>query len=180
MVMASPGLYRYMFLIALVLSIHTSWGQERTEEKTDPTELLKRWNGEWTTNTLFKKSVWFPKRIKAEGTTTVEFIMNERYQQSRSETGEQHTLELTRFDNTSGKFKKWVFEEDGTTSTWLGRWDDSASTMTWTYVDFTGSGLYGKMIERFKKENVLQISITLEDSDGNRLLDVEITQVREK
>ena len=47
--------------------------------------------------------------------------------------------------------------------------------MTWNYLDFSGIGINGKIIEQFKTNPEIETTVVMEDSKGNKLLDIELT-----
>ena len=42
--------------------------------------------------------------------------------------------------------------------------------MTWTYVDFTNSGIRGEITENFSSNNTINVNIVMKDKNGNNLL----------
>ncbi len=113
------------------------------------------------------------------GTAKAEWILNGRYQQISSHTGEYETRELQRYEPRSGKYHKWVFSSDGSNSFWIGGWDAESSTMTWEYIDF-GAGLKGRIVDRFISDGKYESTVLMKDGTGKVLLDVRTTQTRMK
>ncbi len=140
---------------------------------------LKKWLGMWNSQIEIRPAAWSVKSQKLSGTVKAEWILNGRYQQISSHTGEYETRELQRYEPKSGKYHKWVFSSDGSNSFWSGAWDDESATMTWEYVDF-GAGLKGKIVDRFVSDGKNESKLPMEDSRGNVLLDVRSTQTRVK
>ena len=139
--------------------------------------VLDRWLGMWKSQVEFKPAAWSPKARELSGTAKAEWILNGRYQQISSRTGEYETRELQRYEPVSGKYHKWVFSSDGTNSFWTGGWDAEASAMTWEYIDF-GAGLKGSIVDRFISDRKYESTVLMKDSTGKVLLDVRSTQTR--
>ncbi len=93
-------------------------------------KALDGWLGSWKSQFEFESAAWSPQARELSGTATVEWILNGRYQQISSRTGEYETRELQRYETRSGKYHKWVFSSDGSNSFWIGAWDAESSTMT--------------------------------------------------
>ena len=142
-------------------------------------KALDGWLGSWKSQVEFKPAAWSPKARELSGTAKAEWILNGRYQQVSSRTGEYETRELQRFEPGSGKYHKWVFSSDGSNSFWIGAWDGQSSTMTWEYVDF-GAGLQGRIVDRFIGDGKYESTVLMKDSAGKVLLDLRSTQTRMK
>lgn len=140
---------------------------------------LDRWLGTWKSQVEFKPAAWSPKAREMSGTAKAEWILNGRYQQISSHTGEYETRELQRYEPRSGKYHKWVFSSDGSNSFWIGGWDAESSTMTWEYIDF-GAGLKGRIVDRFISDGKYESTVLMKDGTGKVLLDVRSTQTRIK
>ena len=141
--------------------------------------VLDAWLGSWKSQVEFKPAAWSPKARELSGTAKAEWILNGRYQQISSHTGEYETRELQRYEPRSGKYHKWVFSSDGSNSFWIGAWDTESSTMTWEYIDF-GAGLKGRIVDRFIRDGKYESTVLMKDSTGKVLLDVRSTQTRMK
>ena len=140
---------------------------------------LDGWLGSWKSQFEFKPAAWSPKEKELTGTSKAEWILNARYQQISSRTGEYETRELQRYEPRSGKYHKWVFSSDGSNSFWIGVWDGQSSIMTWEYVDF-GIGLKGKIVDRFISDGKYESTVLMKNSTGKVVLDVRSTQTRMK
>ena len=44
--------------------------------------------------------------------------------------------------------------------------------MKWNYIDFSGNGISGEIIERFESDNKIKTKITMKDKSGNILLNI--------
>ncbi len=142
-------------------------------------KALDRWLGSWKSHVEFKPAAWSPTAGEMSGTAKAEWILNGRHQEISSRTGEYENRELQRYEPGSGKYHKWVFSSDGSSSFWIGAWDGRSSTMTWEYVDF-GAGLKGEIVDRFMGDGEYESTVLMKDSTGKVLLDVRSTQTRMK
>ena len=142
-------------------------------------KVLGAWLGSWKSQVEFKPAAWSPKARELSGAAKAEWILNGRYQQISSHTGEYETRELQRFEPRSGKYHKWVFSSDGSNSFWIGGWDAESSTMTWKYIDF-GAGLKGRIVDRFVSDEIYESTVLMMDGTGKMLLDVRSTHTRMK
>ena len=50
--------------------------------------------------------------------------------------------------------------------------------MTWNYIDFSNSGINGKIIENFSSNSVIKIKTVMKDKTGKTLLRVNSTKKR--
>ena len=48
--------------------------------------------------------------------------------------------------------------------------------MTWNYIDFSNSGINGKIVESFKSDEMIKTSVTMKDKSGNILLKINSTK----
>ena len=53
---------------------------------------------------------------------------------------------------------------------WVGKWNQSKETMTWTYVDFTNAEIRGEIIETFSSNTTINVNVAMKDKKGNNLL----------
>ena len=140
-------------------------------------EVLHRWSGSWESDVAIKPAAWTLTGHDASGTTKVQWILNDQFQQVSVNLGEHETREIRRFDRKSNEYHKWTFNSDGATSFWIGSWDQKTSTMTWAYVDF-GLGLNGEISDQFTGGDTFESKMLLMDGTGNILMDVLSTHRR--
>ena len=163
--------------VVVLLTAYTTAAEPASEATGNM--ALARWLGMWKSQVEFKPAAWSLEAGELSGTAKAEWILNGRYQQTSSHTGDYETRELQRYEPRSGKYHKWVFSSDGSNSFWIGVWDDHSSTMTWEYVDF-GAGLEGRIVDRFISDAEYESTVLMKDSTGKVLLDVRSTQTRMK
>ena len=48
--------------------------------------------------------------------------------------------------------------------------------MTWDFIDFSGNGILGQIIERVESEAIIYSQIIMKDKDGNTLLKINSTK----
>ena len=161
-------------LVLIIVCVSPSNAQY-SSENTDPIKVLSRWHGDWERVVTINKSRWIPKKTIKKGVMDTKFILNKKYQESYVKDSDSESKEINRYDEASKKYNKWIFSSDGSTSFWYGDWDESRKTMTWNYLDFSGIGISGKIIEQFKTNPQIETTVIMEDSKGNKLLDIELT-----
>ena len=76
----------------------------------------------------------------------------------------------------SNQFNRWEFKSDGSNTFWTGKWNNSDNSMTWDFIDFTSSGISGKIIENFKSDEIIKTRVIMKDKDGNSLLRINSTK----
>ena len=140
-------------------------------------KILNRWLGSWKSHTLLKPAAWTPSSQELSGTSKSAWILDGRFQETFSRSDRHETREIQRYDANSRQYHKWTFDSDGSTSFWIGDWDEESSTMTWKYVDF-GGGLEGKIVDRFISDGKYQSTVILKDRAGTLLLDIRSELVR--
>jgi hypothetical protein len=86
------------------------------------------------------------------------------------------TKHLICYDQISNQFNRWEFKNDGSNTFWTGKWKKSENSMTWNYIDFTNSGVSGKIIENFKSDEMIRIRVDMKDKSGRSLLKINSTK----
>ena len=147
---------------------------QKSSKMNEPINVLSKWEGNWERKLIINKSLWIPEKIVKKGFVETQFVLHKKYQESNIDESDSETKEINRYEPVSKKYNKWVFQSNGNNSFWYGDWDESNKTMTWHFVDFSGSGIVGKMIEQFKTDQRIETTVIMEDSKGTKLLDVEI------
>ena len=174
------GLLTLVLFIVCVLSSNA----QKLTEISDPIKVLSRWHGDWERKITMKKSLWIPEKTLKTGVIDSKFILHNKYQESYLKDFDRVTggilrssesKEINRYDEVSKKYNKWIFQSDGNTSFWYGDWNESRKTMTWNYLDFSGIGINGKIIEQFKTNMEIETTVVMKDSKGNKLLNIEVT-----
>lgn len=80
------------------------------------------------------------------------------------------------YDQMSSQFNRWEFKSDGSNTFWTGKWNKSENTMTWSFIDFSNSGISGKIIENFKSDEMIITRIIMKDKIGKSLLRINSTK----
>ena len=140
-------------------------------------KVLNKWHGSWKHHTELKPAAWSLKAAELSGTSTGRWILGGRYQQISSFSGAHETREIHRYDANSNAYHKWSFDSEGGHSFWVGAWDEKTGTMTWKYMDF-GSGIEGKIVNRFSGEGKYETMLVMKDNMGNLLLKFQSEHTR--
>jgi hypothetical protein len=48
--------------------------------------------------------------------------------------------------------------------------------MTWDFIDFSGNGIIGQIIERVESDSIINSEIIMKHKDGNTLLKIKSTK----
>lgn len=140
-------------------------------------KILNKWLGTWKSHTVLKPAAWSPTSQELSGTSKSVWILDGRFQETSSRSGQHETREIHRYDSGSRKYHKWTFDSDGSHSFWIGEWDEATLTMTWKYVDF-GAGIEGKIVERFTSDGKYESTVMMKDRAGAVLLDIRAEHAR--
>ena len=140
-------------------------------------KILNKWLGTWKSHTVLKPAAWSPTSQELSGTSESVWILDAHFQETSSRSGTHETREIHRYDAGTRKYHKWTFNSDGSHSFWIGDWNEGTSTMTWKYVDF-GTGIEGKIVDRFTSEGKYESTVFLKDREGTVLLDIRSEHVR--
>lgn len=166
------NLYRLFVTSAAVIFATALGSGPCFSRESEGRTVLKKWDGQWKHHTVVKPAVWTPVGAELTGTSTVHWILNGRFQQVDSRSADDESREIHRFDADSGRYHKWAFDSNGTSSFWIGAWEAASATMTWKYIDF-GLGIEGKIVDRFTGDDRCETTLILKDSQGNVLLDFQ-------
>ena len=142
-------------------------------------EVLNRWLGVWEFHTTLKPAAWSLKAKELSGTSKALWILEKQFQQISSQSDEHETREIHRYDAPTNKYHKWTFTSDGSTSFWIGSWDEESSAMEWVYVDL-GLGITGKIVDRFSSSVKYESKLVMKDGKGNVLLDIRTEYARSR
>ena len=134
-------------------------------------DVLIKWEGKWKNEAVFEKSILTPKRTETRGTTESKFILSNKYLEIMvyNNSVSKHLLA---YDQKSNQFNRWEFNSDGNNNFWIGKWNKNNNTMKWDYIDFSGNGIIGEIIERFESDNKIKTKVTMKDKSGNILLNI--------
>lgn len=138
--------------------------------KNDVFDVLSKWEGKWKNSVVFEESVWVPKSFETRGITDSKLILSNNYIEMTAYSGSETNKHIVCYDQNSNQFNRWEFKSDGTNTFWTGRWNQEGSTMTWSYIDFTSTGISGEIIEKFKSDEIINVKVIMKDKNGKQLL----------
>ena len=139
-------------------------------------DILTKWEGKWTNKAVFEKSVWITERVETRGSTEANLILSNNYLEIMVYNDNDTTKHLICYDQMSNQFNRWEFKNDGSNTFWTGKWKKSENSMTWNFIDFTNSGVNGKIIENFKSDEMIRIRVEMKDKSGRSLLKINSTK----
>ena len=165
-------------LVFIVAAIALGVSNANTQEmsKAEVFDLLVMWQGKWKNTATFEKSKWTPKSFTTHGITESNLILSNNYIEIVVCNGDNITKHLISYDQASKRFNRWEFKNDGSNNFWMGNWDKNNKKMTWDFIDFAGSGINGKIIEKFESKYVLKAQVVMKDSNGRSLLLINSTK----
>ena len=138
--------------------------------KNEAFDVLSKWEGKWKSFVVFEESVWVTESFEIRGIFESNLILSNNYLEIKVYSGDETAKHIIRYDESSKQFNRWEFKSDGGTNFWVGKWNHSKETMTWTYVDFTNSEIRGEIIETFSSNTTINVNIAMKDKKGNNLL----------
>jgi len=139
-------------------------------------DVLTKWEGQWKNSAVFEESVWIRESVKTRGRSSSSLILSNNYLEIKVNNGDNTSKHIICYDQNSKKFNRWEFKNDGTNTFWIGEWNKNDKTMTWDFIDFSGNGILGQIIERFESEAIIYSEIIMTDKDGNTLLKINSTK----
>ena len=139
-------------------------------------DVLTKWEGQWKNSAVFEESVWIRESVKTRGRTSSSLILSNNYLEIMVNNGDNTSKHIICYDQNLKKFNKWEFKNDGTNTFWIGEWSENDKTMTWDFIDFSGNGILGQIIEKFESEAIIYSEIIMKDKDGNILLKINSTK----
>ena len=143
--------------------------------KNDAFDVLIKWEGKWKNSAVFEKSVWTTERIETKGTTDANLILSNNYLEIMVY-NDDTSKHIICYDQVSNQFNRWEFKSDGSNTFWTGNWNKADKSMTWNYIDFSNSGINGKIVESFKSDEMIKTNVTMKDKGGNILLKINSTK----
>ena len=139
-------------------------------------DVLTKWEGQWKNSAVFEESAWIRESVKTRGRSSSSLILSNNYLEIKVNNGDDTSKHIICYDQNSKKFNRWEFKNDGTNTFWIGEWNKNDKTMTWDFIDFSGNGILGQIIERFESEAIIYSEIIMTDKDGNTLLKINSTK----
>lgn len=148
--------------------------------RTAELKALDRYVGTWITETTINAAEWTPKAKKMKGKTKYEWILGERFVQSkgRSDSGDFEDSEILTYDPDTKKYQNWYFDSMAYTGDSVGTWDEKTQTMTWIGDLGDGSKLINKV--KFVSKNGQEWTLVAKASDGKMLLNMSGKLTRQK
>lgn len=142
--------------------------------KNDAFDVLTKWEGKWKNSAVFEKSVWTPERVETRGITETNLILSNNYLEIMVY-NDNTSKHIICYDKNSSQFNRWEFKSDGSNTFWTGKWNKADKSMTWKYIDFSNYGINGKIVEKFKSDNIINTRVTMKDKSGKTLLKINST-----
>ena len=161
---------KIMFLLIVYPLFATSNLCAQNLSKNEVFDVLSRWEGKWNSFVVFEESVWVTESFETRGISESNLILSNNYLETKVFSGDETGKHIVRYDKSSKQFNRWEFKSDGGTNFWVGKWNQSKETMTWTYVDFTNIEIRGEIIETFSSDNTINVNVVMKDKNGNNLL----------
>lgn len=154
--------------------------EEKAPPRTDELKALDRFVGIWSTETTVRAAEWTPDARKMKGITRYEWIVGERFVQSRgrSSDGKFEESEILTYDPEAKQYQNWYFDSMGFTGDSVGQWDEKTQTMTWNGNLGDGGTLVNKV--KFVNKDTQEWAILAKKKDGTLLLDMNGRLTREK
>ena len=138
--------------------------------KNDVFDVLSKWEGKWKNSVVFEESVWVSKSFETRGITESKLILSNNYIEMTAYSGSETNKHIVCYDQNSNQFNRWEFKSDGTNTFWTGKWNQRGSTMTWSYIDFSSTGVSGEIIEKFKSDEIINVKVIMKDKNVKQLL----------
>ncbi len=164
-----------LLLLALIV-LGITYSNAQSLSINEAFDVLIKWEGQWKNSAVFEKSVWIPESVKTRGRTSSSLILSNNYLEIKVNNGDNTSKHIICYDQNSKKFNRWEFKNDGANTFWIGEWNKNDKTMTWDFIDFSGNGIIGQIIERVESEAIIYSEIIMKDKDGNTLLKINSTK----
>ena len=163
-----------LLISMLTCSLNNLLAQEMS--KNEVFDVLTMWEGNWKNSAIFEKAVWVPESFTTRGTTKSNLILSNNYLEIMVYNDDKITKNLISYDQSSEKFNRWEFKNDGSNNFWIGEWNMNDKKMTWTFIDFSGAGISGKIIESFDSKNLIKSEVIMKDKEGQSLIIINSTK----
>jgi hypothetical protein len=161
---------KIIFLLIVYPLFLTSSLCAQNLSKNEVFDVLSKWEGKWKNSVVFEESIWVSKSFETRGITDSKLILSNNYLEIKINNGNETSKHFIRYDQNSNQFNRWEFKSDGTNTFWTGKWNQRESTMTWSYIDFSSTGISGEIIEKFKSDEIINVKVIMKDKKGNNLL----------
>ena len=165
-----------LLLFLLIMPVlGTGYINAQKLSKNSAFDILMKWEGKWKNNAVFEESVWITESVEIRGTTEANLILSNNYLEIMVY-NDNASKYIICYDQMSSQFNRWEFKSDGSNTFWTGKWNKSQNTMTWSFIDFSNSGISGKIIENFKSDEMIKTRIIMKDKSGKSLLRINSTK----
>ena len=164
-----------LLLLALIV-FGITYSNAQSLSVNEAFDVLTKWEGQWKNSAVFEESVQIRERAKTLGRTSSSLILSNNYLEINISNGDNTSKHIICYDQNSKKFNRWEFKNDGANTFWIGEWNKNDKTMTWDFIDFSGNGIIGQIIERVESEAIIYSQIIMKDKDGNTLLKINSTK----
>lgn len=166
---------KLLFVFVTISILGTGYLNAQKLSKNSAFDILTKWEGKWKNNAVFEESVWITESVETRGTTEANLILSNNYLEIMVY-NDNSTKYIICHDQTSNQFNRWEFKSDGSNTFWTGKWNESENTMTWNFIDFSNSGISGKIIENFKSDEMIKTRAIMKDKNGKSLLIINSTK----
>jgi len=129
-------------------------------------DVLKRFAGEWQTETLLRRPGPPAREVATKGKASCRATLGGRYYEFRAETvpPSDSDLQVMTYDEAARVYRQWVFSSDGYRHEATGVWDSTTSTMTWR--DKSDGGEF-VIEDRWRSADRLEWNLVRKDAGGN-------------
>jgi hypothetical protein len=128
-------------------------------------EVLKRFAGDWQTETLLRRARPPAREVATKGKATCGATLGGRYYEFRAETipAGDSDLQVMTYDEPASVYRQWVFSSDGYRHEATGVWDAKTSTLTWK-----GKSDGGEFVieDRWASSDRLEWNLVRKDASG--------------
>ena len=166
---------KLLLLLLIMPVLGTGYINAQKLSKNSAFDILMKWEGKWKNNAVFEESVWISESVETRGTTEANLILSNNYLEI-TVYNDNASKYIICYDQMSSQFNRWEFKSDGSNTFWTGKWNKSENTMTWSFIDFSNSGISGKIIENFKSDEMIKTRIIMKDKSGKLLLRINSTK----
>jgi hypothetical protein len=159
-------------LFLLVFSAGTLAAAEPHDRQPEAIEVLKRFAGDWETQTRIRHAGPPPREFKTDGKAACRQTLEGRYFEFRTQTipPAQADLQIMTYDVETGVYRQWVFSSDGYRHEAEGDWNPASSTLLWKGKT-TGSSFV--IEDHWISSDRLEWTLRRTDSKGQLLQTIE-------
>jgi hypothetical protein len=113
----------------------------RADELPAQLAVLKRFEGEWQTETLLRRPGPPSREVSTKGKAICQATLGGRYYEFRAETipPDDSDLQVMTYDEPTGAYRQWVYSSDGYRHEATGKWDEKSNVLTWQGTTMEGT-----------------------------------------